>query len=402
MRILFLSQVLPYPLDAGPKVRAYYTLRHLAQRGHSVVLASFIRGSDTGQAQAHLAEYCERIETVAMPRARWRDAAAMARSALTGEPVLIARDRVAAMFALVRSLAAELDFDAIHADQLWMAPYALAAARATRGSRRPRLILDQHNAVFLVPRRLAAAASNPLARLGYAREAVRMAQYEARTCLAFDSVVTVTEDDRLALAQLYPNGSKAPFGPVIPICVEPAAIAPVATLPPAPKVLFVGGMHWPPNADGVAWFVREILPLIRAQVPGVEFWAIGKQPPELPPESGLHLPGYVDDVQALWSSSRAFVVPLRAGGGMRVKILDAWMRGVPIVSTTVGAEGLAYQPGHSLLIGDTPEAFAGGVASLLADAELAARVACGGRATVERHYNWQTVYSAWDEVYQAR
>jgi glycosyltransferase involved in cell wall biosynthesis len=404
VRILFLTQVLPYPLDAGPKVRAYYTLRHLAARGHSITLVSFVRGSDTAEAVEHLRGYCERVLTVPLQRTRWQDGLALGRSLLTGEPLLIARDHSAPMYKCVQRLVDEHRFDAIHADQLWMAPYALAArARAERQSGKPRLILDQHNAVFLIPRRMAAQAQNPITRWGYRRESTQMAAFEARTCLAFDRVVTVTDEDQQLLLELYQNGRRPGFAGAIPICVDPGPTPDRRPTITSPETLFIGGMHWPPNADGVEWFAQEVLPLVRGQIPAVRFTAIGKQPPPSLQAGVLageiHAPGYAAELQPFWARSSVFVVPLRAGGGMRVKILDAWAQGVPVVSTTIGAEGLTYAPGESILVADTASEFARAVIRLLTDPALADRLARGGRATLEKHYDWQTVYAAWDEVY---
>jgi polysaccharide biosynthesis protein PslH len=403
VKILFLTQVLPFPLDAGPKVRAYYALRRLAAQGHAVTLVSFVRAMDGAAALDHLRSLCDRVLTVPLRRARWRDGAAAVRSLLTGEPLLIARDRIGAMTKVVRSLAAEVRFDAVHADQLWMAPYALAAqATARQAGWRPQLVLDQHNAVHLIPERLATAARDPLTRLAYRRERARMADYEARTCLAFDQVVTVTQDDRDCLLQLYRNGRRPNFAAVIPICIDPEAVPAGTRQAAGPELLFVGGMHWPPNADGVTWFADEVLPLVRKGLPNARFTAVGKQPPRRPgaaPLAGLHLSGYVAELQPFWERSAAFVVPLRAGGGMRVKILDAWARGLPVVSTTIGAEGLAWAHGENLLIADTAADFAAAVTRVLTNPDLAARLAQGGRATVERHYDWRTAYAAWDGIY---
>jgi glycosyltransferase involved in cell wall biosynthesis len=404
LRILFLTQVLPYPLDAGPKVRSYYTLRHLARRGQAVTLVSFVRATDRPEAVAHMGELCEQVVTVPMPRARWRDALALARSALTGEPLLITRDRVPAMHARLREIAGRQPFDLVHADQLWMAPYALAAAAAQ--PRAPRLVLDQHNAVYLVPQRLAASARNPVARLGYAREARRMAAYEAAICRRFDAVVTLTAEDRQSLLQLYAGAEPPALDAIIPICLDPASVPLARRQPGSRDLLFVGGMHWAPNAEGVVWFGRQVLPLVRAAEPAARLVAVGRQPPVAvlagAPEGSLCFPGYVEDLEAYWQACAVFVVPLHAGGGMRVKILDAWSRGVPIVSTTIGAEGLAVADGENLLLADTAADFAAAVQRVLADPALAERLARGGRATVERHYDWRAIYPAWDAVYAGR
>lgn len=400
MRILFLTQVLPYPLDAGPKVRAYYTLRHLAA-SHEVTLVSFVRPTDRPEAVAHLEQFCRQVITVAMSRSRRRDGLALGRSLLSGQPFLISRDRVAEMEDALRQLVRQQPFDVIHADQLWMAPYALAGQRwAAEAGWRPKLVLDQHNAVYMIPQRLAAAATNPAVRVGLRWEAGQMARYEASVCLEFDQVVTVTREDQEMLLALYTNGRRPAFSAVIPICGDPQAVRPVDPLQ-GDGILFVGGMHWPPNADGILWFSQEILPAIWRERPGAPLLAVGKEPPAALSQMGERViaPGYVDDPEPFWQRGRLFVVPLRAGGGMRVKIIDAWTRGLPVVSTTVGAEGIAVRDGENILLADTAEAFAEAVIRVLGDDELAARLAANGRQTVLADYDWRSVYRAWDGVY---
>lgn len=403
MHILFLSQVLPYPLDAGPKVRAYYTLRHLANN-HQVTLLSFIRPSDRPADIAHLEQWCERVVTVPIRRSRWRDGLALGRGLFSGEPFLISRDRVPEMEEELRRLVRGESFDVIHADQLWMAPYALSGQKwaVAAGRQQPKLVLDQHNAVYLIPRRMAAAETNPLVRTGLNWEAGRMARYEAEVCRDFNQVVTVTKEDQDILLALCGQRELPTFSAAIPICGDPQSVRPVDPLQ-GEGILFFGGMHWPPNADGIEWFSREILPTIWETRPATPLMAIGKEPPAVLGQMGERVvaPGYVADPEPFWQRSRLFVVPLRAGGGMRVKIIDAWTRGLPVISTTVGAEGIAVCDGKNILLADTAEAFAEAVIRVLSDDELATRLAANGRQTVLECYDWRKIYRAWDRVYAA-
>lgn len=393
MHILFLSQVLPYPLDAGPKIRSYYVLKHLCQR-HRVTLLAFVRDSDRAEDIAHLQALCHAVHTVPMRRSPLRDARFLLQSLLRGQPFIILRDEVRAMVAAVHRLLHAETFDAVHADQLWMAQYALLAEAA---SPRPRLILDQHNAVHLIPHRMAAGETNPLRRAILAREARTLRRYEAAVCRRFDRVVWVTEEDRRAVAAL-PGAPPLP-GPVIPICTDPDAVPPVERRPRARRITFLGGLHWPPNAQGIRWFAAEVFPRIRARQPDAVLTVIGKNPPAGLDAPGVEVTGYVPDPSPYLSETAAFIVPLHAGGGMRVKILDAWIWGLPIVSTPIGAEGIAIRPGEDILIAGDAPAFAGAVLRLLEDESLARRLAAGGRQTVLQKYNWRTVYSAWDGVY---
>lgn len=407
MRILFLSQVLPYPPNAGPKIRSYYVLRWLAERGFRPTLACFTRPDDAPGAIAHLETFCESVHAVPMRRSRLRDARFLFRSLFGGSSFIIGRDTDPAMHALVGRLLRDGDFDAVHADQLWMAQYALAAG----GQAAPLRVLDQHNAVYLIPERLARTARNPLMRLLLQRERRLLARYEADVCRRFDRVVTVTGEDRKLLSALCGGAGADADGcdgdenwDVIPICVDPRDKPVVERRPDARRILILGTMFWPPNAEGALWFARRILPRVLEQAPDAVLTIVGKNPPAplarlAVPGSHVEVTGYVRDLAPVLSESAVFAVPLRAGGGMRVKITDAWCWGLPIVSTTVGAEGIEHRDGANLLIADGEESFAAKVVRVLKDRDLADRLVANGRAWVEEKYDWRLVYSRWDRIY---
>ncbi len=402
MKILFLSQLVPYPVDAGPKVRSYHVLQYLTSVGHEVTLVAFTRESDCEEALLHLRDICAAVYTVPMIRSRIKDFGYLSWSVLSGTPFLIMRDGVAQMFQLVKMLMREQRFEAVHADQLWMAQYALAAdACLNEDGSSLKLVLDQHNAVYLIPERLAAATSNPLKRMVLAREARSLYQYEVETCARFDDVVWVTDEDRKALSG---NEQDLIGDLTIPICVDTEEKAVISRGPEAKRVTFLGGLHWPPNAEGILWFAREVWSRVHAEMPEAVLTVIGKAPPgslhaQDAPVPNLEVTGYVDDVTEYLAETAVFIVPLHAGGGMRVKIIDAWSWGLPIVSTSIGAEGVLYEDGKNLLIGDTPEAFAQAVLSMLRDPEWANHIAGNGRHTAETAYEWRKVYQAWDAIY---
>lgn len=394
MRILFLTQVLPYPLDAGPRLRAYYVLRHLATH-HEVLLISFTRADDTPEAVAHLRQVCAGVYTTPMIRSPLRNIRAVIAALMRRVPMIIARDHSAAMYALIADAVAEhAPIDAVHADQTSMAQYALFAA--ARQSPAPRLILDAHNALHQVFRRLAEPPSHPLRRPLWAWEADRLEAYERQTYAQFDEVVFVTPIDLARFA--------LPAARVIPICVEPAAPIAHTVTPASRQVLFVGTLFWPPNAEGVAWFIREVWPLVHARCTDARLLVVGKRPPaalmQLADATlGVEMPGYIEDLTDLIVHSAVFVVPLHAGGGMRVKIVDAWSWGIPAVSTTIGAEGLEYVADEHLLIADDADAFAAAIIRLFVDPVLATRLRAAGRQLVEATYDWRRVYAAWDAIY---
>jgi glycosyltransferase involved in cell wall biosynthesis len=392
VRILFLSQLLPLPLDAGPKIRAYYVLRHLAEAGHTVTLLCFVRPSDRAADVRALRAFCRAVETVPMPRSRAKDFRAGLRSLVSASPFLILRDSVPDMYQRLSRLVDQGGFDAVHADQLWMAPYAIRCSSVRHR------VLDQHNAVFRVPERLADHQAHAVLRMVLRREARNLASFEETVLDGFDQVVWVSDEDRRA----FPGrtSSRAATDLVIPIAVDPSAQQPVERPRPF-RVTFLGGVHWPPNAEGVNWFAERVWPTVMRAVPNAVFTVIGKGAAErLRTLPGVDLTGYVPNLDRHLAETAAFVVPLLTGAGMRVKILDAWCWGLPVVATSVGAEGTEAVHGENLLIGDDEEMFAESVIGVLKDPERARLLGRNGRTTVVERYDWRKVYRAWVSIYR--
>ncbi|MEM8861307.1 MAG: glycosyltransferase family 4 protein [Chloroflexota bacterium] len=401
MRILFLSQLVPYPADAGPKVRSLHVLQYLVSAGHDVTLVAFERENDSPEALAYLKDLCAEVHTVMMYRSVLKDAWFFTKSLINKEPFLIARDLVPEMESLIKKLLTSEIYDAIHADQLWMAPYALQSKKYLEQP--PKLVLDQHNAVYLVPERMAGNTSNPLKKWILALEGQKMAGYEIETCTQFDSVVWVTNEDRSALKAVANGSANQISGPTIPICVDPTVKKTVNRSDEGRRVTFLGGLHWPPNAEGMVWFYEEVWPKVLKNVSDAKLTVIGKNPPaELMEDAGnsnLEVTGYVDDPVPYLEETAVFIVPLHSGGGMRVKIIDGWSWGLPIVSTTVGAEGIGYVDRKDIYIADSAGDFAQIIIELLQDPIKAATLAQEGRTTVETRFDWHKTYKAWDKIY---
>ncbi len=418
MRILFLTQIVPYPPDAGPKVKTWHVLRYLAGRGHEVILASFVRPEEAQHLPA-LGEVCAEVHTVPIHRSRLADVGYWLRSHLTGRPFLIERDDLPAMRTLVERILAEKQIDLIHADQLTMALYALPYARKARsqaaggkageGDESPLTLFDAHNAVWTIVERMSANAPwflKPVVDL----EARRIKRYEGEIVRSFDFTLAVTEPDRLALqeaARLSANGVYAEDPPirVVPIAVDTRQLQPVHRRDGSMEIVTLGTLHYPPNADGIRWFVRDVFPIVRENLPGVRLTIIGKNPPadfmQLAAQypDAIRVTGYVPDLTPYLEAVAVMVVPVRAGGGMRVRILEALARGMPVVTTTIGLEGIAARPGEEVLVADSAEEFAQAVVTLLADKSLQSRLGRQGRAFAESRYDWQVVLAAMDAIY---
>ena len=392
MHILLLTQVLPYPPDSGPKIKTWNLIKYLSQR-HEVTLVSFVRGDQSAEADA-LRRVCKAVYTVPIQRQIWRDGTALMRSLLSGQPWTMVRDARQEMFALVERLTREEHFDIIHADQLNMAQYA------ARGNGAPR-ILDAHNALWVLYKRLADTlpARNPLKWL-YARDWKLLKRYEGEICRVFDGVLAVSREDAAALQEA--GGAATPLQ-IVPIAIDADEMLPVKRRPDADHILHIGTMFWPPNVDGMLWFLENVFPLVRARRPEVQCDILGSRPPaEILAWDGknVNVTGYVEDPAPYLERAGVMIVPLRAGGGMRVKILNALSQELPLVSTTIGAEGIALENGVHALIADTPEDFAAAVLRLLEDRTLAAELGRNGRRLILEKYNYRRACAPVDDLYR--
>ena len=393
MNVLVLTQVLPYPPDSGPKVKTYNVIKYLAQK-HRVTLVSFVRG-DQSEHVRQLGRYCQAVHAVQMERGAVQDGLAMARSLLTGQPWMMVRDDRKAMGRLVERLAMEQLFDVAHADQLNMCQYAERVPGAFK-------VLDAHNALWLLYKRLWETTSPGPGKWLLGRDWRLLKSYEGRLVRTFDAVLAVSHEDKVALQEAAGQPVDVV---VIPITVDTDEVTVVEREANPRHILHIGTMYWPPNVDAVKWFVYQIYPLIRQEWPDVQFDVVGARPPvELLDLNdaglGINVTGYVEDPTPYQKRAAVMVVPLRAGGGMRVKILNALAEGIPIVSTTLGYEGIELTPGQDVLAGDTPESFATQVLRILNDPDLGKQLAINGRRLVEARYDYRNACRPLEEVYK--
>lgn len=389
VRVLLLTQVLPYPPHSGPQIKTLAVLRALASE-HEVTVASFVRG-DESAAVRRLEQSGVRVHTVPIQRGRGRDLWHGLRSLASATPFLIARDERADMHRLVQRLASQQRFDIVHADQLNMAQYAWPLAGV-------RQVLDLHNALWVLTDRLAGSTHNHALRPLLRREAALLRGYEAEACRRSDAVLTVSNEDREALLSAARQSGvdlAADRLHVVPIALDPELIPstmPTSASSRSARVLHLGTLAWPPNVDGLLWLLREVWPSVRQRQPDATLDVIGQRPPRQVRQLAARLPGvrvlgYVDDVDAALRDAALLAVPLHSGSGMRVKILTALAHGLPIVTTTLGAEGIAITHGTDALVADGAAEFADAMLHVLQTPALGAQLAANGRQLLAHHYD---------------
>lgn len=262
-------------------------------------------------------------------------------------------------------------------------------------------VLFQHNVEFMIWRRHVENAHGALRRGYFKLQADRMFEYERQACRNSGHVVACSDADAQIMRDSFgiSNVSTVPTGVNIEYFARPD---PPAATTSRPDFVFVGSMDWLPNQQGVLWFAREILPLIRAQRPNATFAVVGRTPPPsikaLAGDAGITVTGTVPDVRPWFWESGVSVVPLLVGGGTRLKIFEAMAARTAIVSTTIGAEGLEYRHPDNIRIADTPRDFADQCLDLIENPGARQRMADCGWEMVNSQFSWEVAARSFDAI----
>jgi glycosyltransferase involved in cell wall biosynthesis len=422
MKILILTPQFPYPPHQGTTIRNYNLIAGLAQR-HEVHLLSFGDPDESRETPVH--GLCRSVQVVRPPQRSMRQR--VANLVFSRLPDMAQRLPSAQFRA---ALAATLDReqpDVVEVEGIELAQYLFQAASHRAERKRPLLVFDDHNAEYVLQQRAfetdlgggkAEGQSSGRAQarrwIGAAYSFVqwqRLRRYERRACLAADRVVAVSDTDAEALRQLVPALAPA----VVPNGVDMAFYsAPVPALeaqagsdsgdPSGSSLVFTGKMDFRPNVDAVLWFAQEVLPLIRHEAPEARFWAVGKDPhPRLAPlalDPAVVLTGAVEDVRPYIATATVYVVPLRIGGGTRLKVLEAMAMGKALVSTALGCEGFDLVADQELVVADTPAEFAAAVLALLRDPARRERLGRAARRFAGSRYDWRMIVPRLERVYE--
>jgi glycosyltransferase involved in cell wall biosynthesis len=395
LRILFLAHLFPLPPDSGGKIKSYYTLRALANE-HEVSTLSYVRTDEERRLLPELKEVSPALATIPLIRGVGRQATDVFSSLATRRSFIISRDYRSTMQDKFRQIVDDFRPDVVHIDHLQMAQFVDFSGTY-------KTVLDHHNVESTIIKRVAETGTSTAARLYAGIEWPKLRRYEISICKQCDLVLTVSEQDKWALADMGADSARLE---AVPIGVDVHYFQPRERNTASNSILSVGTMYWPPNVDSMLYFCKEVLPIIRESMPSADLTIAGQRPTAairaLASEPGISVTGYVDDMRELAPHCGAFIVPLRSGSGVRVKILNALAMGLPVVSTSIGAEGLEVRSGEHLLIADTSEEFAKAVIRLLSDADLGAELGRRGRELVCAKYSWEIVSQQLLELYRNR
>ncbi len=386
MRILWVKVGGLWPLNTGGRLRSFHIISELARRHRLTLLTTHRPGEDPRELAARLSQ-CERIVSLpyAPPKHESRHfALALLRSWLSPLPVDVWKWRV-------RPLREEaLRLLTAHEVDLCVADFLLAIPHVRLDGPVPVLFFE-HNVEHAIWQRLSRVERRPWRRVLLELEWRKMRRYEAHACTRASATIAVSETDRALLAAIAPDA--ATFA--VSTGVDTSYFAPNGVPEMPIHLVFTGSMDWYPNEDAMLHFMQTILPSIRREIPAVSLTVAGRNPSgrlvQAAGEAGVLITGTVDDIRPEIAKAAVYVVPLRIGGGTRLKIFEAFAMGKAVVSTTIGAEGLPLVPGEHFLRADDPAEFARVVVSLLRDPVRRKALGASGRRLVEERYSWAQV-----------
>lgn len=392
MQILFLTNLLPYPLDSGGKIKTYSTLKAL-KRNHYVDLLCFRENQDDMMnKEQEMVSVCnsyyevyQRITTVGNEKYM----AIMAiRSLLSTLPLSSLKYKSEEMKGLIEERR-NINYDLIYYDHLPMFVYYPLCKRLWPTARH---ILDEHNCEALLMRRNAKTISNPLKKAFMIFESKKIMRFEKASLLLSDDNVVLSKEDYIALKEIVGGDFNC-------------KIVPISIIDKGPKknknhgdvlnILFVGTLTWAPNNQGLLWFLNNVIPIIESDKIEYHLYIVGKSPSREVIEkskgnANITFTGYVDSVDVYYDLCDCSVIPLFIGSGQRVKLIEAFSKGMPAIATSIGAEGLKYENGRSIIIADSKEEFAKAI-KLLTKKETRLEIGKNARQIFDEYYSTSVV-----------
>ncbi len=394
LRVLFFSQRFPYPMDTGGKIRTGKLLEYL-RHAFEVTLISNVESPKDDVYVKEVGKLCSKFYPVP-----WKEVKKYSPSfylnvifrSFSCYPVTVINDYSRD---LERALHHELSrgkYDVLVCD------FLQPSINCWKVTGIP-MVLFQHNVEEIIPRRHFETTSNPIGKLFWWLQWKKMQRYEHMACRRFDAVVTVSEKDKWHLQARY--GARNVFS--IPTGVDTTYFSPPAQEAQGKSLVFTGSMDWLPNEDAILFFTTEILGRIKERVPEVTLTVVGRNPSgrlrralEGYPE--VKVVGRVEDVREHIAHHAVYIIPLRIGGGTRIKAYEAMAMGKPVVSTAVGVEGLPVKDGEHFILADDAPQFAKAVINLLRNPQRRRELGMAAREFVKNNFSWERAGEAFAEV----
>lgn len=395
MNILFLTNLLPYPLDNGGKIKTYTTIDTLSKAGHRIDLVCFTEEKNINEKyQSEMLKLCNRVEQIYHKLTTVENKSYMmilaAVSLLSRYSFGVYKFKSNEMKKRLALLCQENKYDCIYFDHLQMCTYKDYLLKLLPNAK---LILDEHNCETLIMSRNADLASNSLKKAFLRFEAKKLRNFESKMLDEMDTNIVLSEEDYAELKNLC---GKEFNHTIIPIGVQDHGVKKFSDSGTTKlNILFLGTLTWEPNNQGLIWFLSNVMPQLVAEHFCFNLYIVGKKPSaevkKLAEQyDNVTVTGYVESVDEYYDKCDCMIVPLFIGSGQRVKLIEGFSKGMPAISTSVGAEGLEVIDGQNILVADTPEAFKEAIYKMN-DTETREKIALAARRCYEKNYSLQAI-----------
>lgn len=396
MKILIISDALPYPPDEGEKIRLFNIIKNLSKT-HDISLITLIGAQHEKQFIPELRKYCSRVNTVLLKkRSKFDHMPGLIRYLISGEPLDNKFVFVDEMKRKIQELTYSESFDIVQIEHSIMAPY-IKAISVINSSKK---VLTLHNIVSLQYQRILKTEKNIGKKIRTFINWIQMKKWETKFAMNFDLCVTMSDNEKKFLQSINPKLNIA----VIPNGIDVENFKPLPDNFRTNNLLYIGKMDYQPNVDAVLYFIKEIFPVIKRKTKNIKFIIVGSNPAkeikQLENNKDIIVTGYVNDVRPFYEQCALSVVPLRAGGGTRLKILESMAFGRPVISTSIGCEGLHVCNNENIIISDKPEEFARKTIELLQNVNFREKISKNGRNLVEHNYSWGSIAKKQIQIYE--
>lgn len=392
LKILWLSHFVPYPPKGGCFQRSYNLIKQVSRENNVYLVAlrhkdkSTHPESEVKKAKKELEKYCKKVFIIDIKSFSGLNIYYLAlKSIFTGDPLTVNLFKSKEMHDLIKKLTKEINFDIAHYDTISLAEYFNDTGSI------PKFLTHHGIESFMVRRRMKNETSI-LKKLYFLVESNKLRKYEKNNCYKYNLNIMVSEDDKYMLKEISPNSRMD----VVENGVDIEFFLPKNNHENTNSLIFAGRLDQYSNMDAILYFCRNIWPIVRERFPKIRFSIIGNNPPrkllELAEnDERIEVLGYVDDVRPYFSKATISVCPIRDGGGTRIKILDAMAMGMPIISTSIGCEGIDITPGENVLIANTTEDFIESLERITTDENLRKNLSELARKNVENKYSWNII-----------
>lgn len=393
MNILFVTTKCPLPTNDGHSLRSFNLLKQVAAK-NNIHLLSFVKYQQEYNSIDELEKICQSVELFEVPENRSKVSLikTLVFSLLKRKAFVVCKYDTQPMRLAIRRKLSENSINIVHFDMLPLAIYL----DEMRGQK---TVLDEHNVESMLLKQRVDTQTRQVSKWFFSEQQRLLEQFEKSACHGVDYIVSCSQDDKKILNNFAPNTPVE----VVPNGVDTCFFAPDSTVHEEDfRMIFVGGLNWFPNLDALQWFDKMIMPKILRDFPRAHLHIIGQKGDTISwlNQGSITCHGFVEDIRPHIAMASVFVVPLRIGGGTRLKILNAMSMGKAVVSTTIGAEGLGLISGENIVLADQENEFSIKVKKLFTHSEYRNKIAKNGREFIAAHYQWDNIGGKLVNIYE--